>query len=81
MLKFFFNDEQIVKYLRQKGYIVEKKELRVKSIENARKSRQQEIERKVKQAIEKLKQEEKEITASAVAKKAGVNWRTAKKYL
>jgi len=80
-MKIFFSDEQIIRYLRQKGYIIEKKEKREKLIENARKSRQQEIERKIKQAIQEIEQEGGKITANAVAKKANVNWRTARKFL
>jgi Mn-dependent DtxR family transcriptional regulator len=81
MIKIFFNDEQIVRYLERQGYIVEKKEERIRLIEDARKARQQEIKKKIQQAIRELNKQGKQITANAVAKKAGVNWRTAKKYI
>jgi ribosomal protein L15 len=80
-MKIFFSDEQIVKYLKKQGYIVEKKEKRAKLIAEARKSRQQEIEKKIQQAIHEIEQEGGKITANAVAKKANVNWRTARKFL
>jgi len=81
MIKIFFNDEQIVRYLERQGYIVERKEKRIRLIEDARKARQQEIEKKIQQAIRELNQQGEQITANAVAKRAGVNWRTAKKHL
>jgi Mn-dependent DtxR family transcriptional regulator len=81
MIKIFFNDEQIIKYLERQGYRIERKEQRIKLIAEARKSRQQEIERKIKQAIKEIQDKGEQITANKVAQKAKVNWRTAKKYL
>ena len=80
-MKIFFNDEQIIKYLKKKRYIVEKKETRLKSVEKARKERQEQIKEKIKKAIQEMKEQGIVINANRLSKYAGINYRTAQKYL
>jgi len=80
-MKIFFNDEQIIKYLKKKGYIVEKKETRLKSVEKARKERQEQIKEKIKKAIKEMQEQGIPINANRLSKWAKINYRTAVKYL
>ncbi len=80
-MKIFFNDEQIIKYLKKKGYIVEKKETRLKSVEKARKERQEQIKEKIKKAIKEMQEKGIPINANRLSKWAKINYRTAVKYL
>jgi len=81
MIKIFFNDEQILQYIRSKGYIVRDKKEVKENIEKARNKRTETILRKIEQAKKELELENKDINAHSVSKKAGINYRTALKYL
>jgi len=81
MIKIFFNDEQIVKYLQSKGYIIQKKEDRLKSVEKARQERQEQIKQRIKKAIQEMKEQGIVINANRLSKWAKINYRTAQKYL
>jgi len=81
MIKVFFNDEQIIRYLKEKGYIIQKKEIREKSIAKARQIRSEEIKRKIMSVVEDLKKKGETINPYKISKIANVNYRTAIKYL
>ena len=81
MIKIFFSDEQIIQYLKSKGYLIQKKEDRLKSVEKARKERQEQIKEKIKKAIQEMKEQGIVINANRLSKYAGINYRTAQKYL
>ena len=80
-MKIFFSDEQIIKYLKRKGYIIQKAENRLKSIEKARKVRSNEIRKKIISVVKELKEKGEVINAYKISKLANVNYRTAVKYL
>ncbi len=80
-MKIFFNDEQIIRYLKKKGYIVEKKENRIKYITKAREERQKAIKEKIQKAIQEMREKNIPINANQLSKHAKVNYRTALKYL
>jgi len=81
MIKIFFSDEQIIRYLKEQGYTVQKKETVQKNMERARESRTKQIREKIKTAIEEMRADGEPINANSLSKRAGVNYRTAKKYL
>ena len=81
MIKIFFNDEQIINYLKAKGYIVRNKKEVQENIEKARNKRTEIILRKIEKAKEELIAENKDVNAHSISKKAGINYRTALKYL
>ena len=81
MIKIFFNDEQIIRYLKEQGYTVQKKEIVEKNIEKARNARTEQIREKIQNAIEKMRADDEPINAHSLSKKAGINYRTARKYL
>ena len=81
MIKIFFNNEQIIRYLKEQGYTVQKKETVQKNMERARESRTKQIREKIKTAIEEMRADGEPINANSLSKRAGVNYRTAKKYL
>ena len=65
------------------GYrvLIEKKEERQRIAQKAAQAKAQKAQEKIKRAIEELQAEGKKITPYRVAKKAGVSYNTAKKYL
>jgi len=81
MLKIFFSEEQIIKYLQEQGYTIRKKDEIRKNIKKARESRTEEIKKKIQKTIEEMKNNNETINANSLSKKAGINYRTAKKYL
>ena len=80
MIKIFFNDEQIIKYLKSKGYIVRDKKEVQENINKARSKRTEDIIKRIERAKEELQKEGKDINAHSISKKANINYRTALKY-
>jgi len=81
MIKIFFNDEQVIEYLKRQGYTVQKKEIVEKNIEKARESRSKKIQEKIQKTIEEMKTNNEPINANSLSKRAKINYRTAKKFL
>ena len=81
MIKIFFSEEQIIKYLQKQGYTIRKKDEIRENIKKARESRTEEIRKKIKKTIEQMQADGEAINANSLSKKAGINYRTAKKYL
>ena len=80
MIKIFFNDEQVIEYLKRQGYTVQKKEIVEKNIEKARESRSKKIQEKIQKTIEEMKTNNEPINANSLSKRAKINYRTAKKF-
>ncbi len=80
-MKIFFSDEQIIKYLKEKGYIVEKKEKKIQNITKAREERQKAIKEKIQKAIKEMQEQGIPVNANRLSQYAGINYRTAQKYL
>ena len=80
MIKIFFNDEQIINYLKSKGYIIRNKKEVQENINKARNKRTEDIIKRIEKEKEELQKEGKDINAHSISKKAGINYRTALKY-
>ena len=84
-IKIFWSDDEKIRWakkiLQEEGYIVRDKKEVKENIEKARNKRTTDILKKIKKAKEELMNEGKDINAYSVSKKAGINYRTALKYL
>ena len=74
-------EEEIIKYIRKKGYKVIQAEKQKKAIEKARQVKSKNIQEKIKIAIQELQEQGKDINPYSVSKQAKINYRTAMKYL
>ncbi len=74
-------EEEIIKYIRKKGYKVIQAEKQKKAVEKARQARSKNIQERVKTAIKELQEQGKDINPYSVSKQAKINYRTAMKYL
>ena len=74
-------ETEIIKYLRRKGYKIIEEEKQKKAVEKARQARSKNIQERVKTAIKELQEQGKDINPYSVSKQAGINYRTAKKYI
>ena len=81
IMKIFWNDDQIIKYLTQKGYVVLRNDEMRERAERMRNERTKKVKEKIRQAIKEMQAKGEEITPYRVSKQAGVNYRTVKKYL
>jgi len=81
LIEVFFSEKEIIEYLKNKGYLIEKKEIREKSIAKARQVRSEEIKRKIMSVVDDLKEKGETINPYKVSKLANINYRTAIKYL
>ena len=84
-IKIFWTEKEKIewakKVLKEQGYIIRDKKEVKENIEKARNKRTETILRKIEKAKEELMNEGKDVNAHAVSKKAGINYRTALKYL
>ncbi len=84
-IKFFWTEEEKIKWakriLQEEGYIVRDKKEVQENITKARNKRTEMILKKIELAKQELINEGKDINAHSVSKKAGINYRTALKYL
>ena len=79
-MKIFWNDDQIIKYLTQKGYVVLRNDEMRERAERMRNERTKRIKEKIKQTIKEMQTKGEEITPYRVSKRGKINFRTVKKY-
>ena len=83
-IKIFWNNEDKIRWakevLKEQGYIVRDKVKVQENIEKARRKRTEDIIKKIEKAKKDLESEGKDVNAHSIAKRAGVNYRTALKY-
>lgn len=73
--------DECIELLKQHNYVIKHKSELSDLAKRARDSRQQEIIAKLNKAIVELKQDGIQPTAWRIAKRAGVSYNTAKKYI